>query len=94
MLRFNASYHQLPLSFNPDEIEEAAWISLSKLRDTFLGLKSSFVPGYHIHLANQAHFDEPTDFISTDALFPLYRFNPLRQGLGKGHYLALRYLLR
>eukprot|EP00347_Sterkiella_histriomuscorum_P013741 403363543 len=32
--------------------------------------------------------------INSDSLFPLYRYNPKMQGLGKGHYLALKYLLR
>ena len=36
----------------------------------------------------------PTEVINTQALYPLYRYNPMRQGLGKGHYLALKYLLR
>ena len=32
MIKFDRSYHQLPLNFNPDEVEEAAWVSLPQLK--------------------------------------------------------------
>ncbi len=94
MIQFESKFRDLPLTFNPDEIDEAAWISLEALRDTLIKTKYSYIPGYHICEESKSQFDQPPGEINTRVLYPLYRFNPFKQGLGKGHYLALRYLLR
>jgi hypothetical protein len=48
MIQFESKFRDLPLTFNPDEIDEAAWISLEALRDTLIKTKYSYIPGYHI----------------------------------------------
>ena len=91
LIKLSSHYTQIPLLFNADEVEEAAWVSMDALRDTLFHQKYSHVPGYRIRDTSQ--FDVTNCLIDTQAFYPLYRYNPLRQGLGKGHYLALKYLL-
>ena len=92
MIKFDKCFNSLPLNFNPDEVEEAAWVSLPQLKETLSNKTYMDVPGYRI-TKNSHFFMKPNTLINTNALYPLYRYNPMRQGLGKGHYLALKYLL-
>ena len=44
-------------------------------------------------LKDQFFKDKPNCEIDTNQFFPLYRYNPFQQGIGKGHYLAIKYLI-
>ena len=44
-------------------------------------------PGVLLH-------QEPNCVVKTDRLFPIKDANKYREGLGKGHWLAIRHLLR
>ena len=48
MIKFDRSFHKLPLNFNPDEVEEAAWVSLPQLKETIINKTYMDVPGYRI----------------------------------------------
>jgi hypothetical protein len=39
-------------------------------------------------------YNEPNCEVSTNQFFPLYRYNPFMQGMGKGHFLACKYLIK
>ena len=80
------------MEFNKSEVEEAAWIPLELLSHTF-DKQYIDMDGYQIS-SNMKTYEKPNCKINSQALFPLYRFNPKKQGLGKGHYLAMRYLLK
>ena len=77
MIKFDRSYNSLPLNFNPDEVEEAAWVSLPQLKDTLINKSFMEVPGYRISSTTH-YFEKPNSLINTNALYPLYRYNPLR----------------
>ena len=48
MIKLAAPFDRVALKFNPDEVEEAAWVSLAVLKDTLHHQKYSKVPGYRI----------------------------------------------
>ena len=69
------------MNFNRDEVEEAAWVSFSELKDTLIHQNYSLVPGYKLSqtLNSQNNIDiARPSIINTRALYPIYRYNPMR----------------
>ncbi|CDW76450.1 nucleoside diphosphate-linked moiety x motif 17 [Stylonychia lemnae] len=92
MNKISANYQEIKLKFNRDEVEDAAWVSLDILKNVFAGKNQNIeVMKVDQNLNQENNFTIQQK--QTDVFYPLYRYNHHSEGLGKGHYLGLKYLI-
>jgi len=90
LAKLGISHKDLQLKLNPEEIDAAAWVSSDELAGALVEGSKHDLDGVVLHREGS---QEECKF-SSKLLYPVYRLNPDGQGMGKGHFLACRYLLR
>lgn len=70
-----------------------SWASLEQLHNCFNLKHSDMICSYELD-PGRLLYEKPNCVINTDRLFPLRNHNKYKQGLGKGHWLAIKHLLR
>lgn len=86
-------FSKILVELNKAEVQNLIWVSLPKLAETFEKKYSNAVGAYEYDPAIMLH-QESNCIIKTDRLFPLFSENRHKEGLAKGHWLAIKHLLR
>jgi len=86
-------FSRILVELNKAEVQNLIWVPLPKLADAFNKKYSNAAGSYEYDPAIMLH-QESNCIVKTDRLYPLFSENKHKEGLAKGHWLAIKHLLR
>ena len=87
-------FDRILVELNKSEVHKLGWVSLEQLADSLLGRGDTAFKGAYEYDPGVMLHAEPNCIVKTDRLFPIKDANKYQEGLGKGHWLAIKHLLR
>lgn len=91
--QIDESFDRILLELNKAEVQKLGWASLPQLAEAFENKHSNLKAAYEYDPSILLH-QESNCLIKTDRLWPLFQDNKYKEGLAKGHWLAIKHLLR